>query len=266
MIDTHAHLNDPRFSADLAEVRARARRAGVDTVLVAGYDLPSSRQAISIAAEYGDAAAVGVQPHSALTLDLAARADLERMAASPVVVAIGETGLDYHYDHSPRDVQRTSFAFHIQLAKKLHLPLIIHCRDAFDDLFAVLAAEDAADIGGVVHCFTGGPDEAARVMAAGLHVGVAGVITFPKAHSVRQAISSVPLNRLLLETDCPYMAPHPFRGHRCEPLHVAVTAQKLADLFGISPEEAQDATDANALRCFPRLNHLRERTAQAADA
>ena len=256
MIDTHTHLNDPRFSADSDEVRACARQAGVNLLLVVGYDLPSSSSALALALRYGDAAAVGVHPHDAQTFEAAAVDRLRELASAPQVVAIGETGLDYHYGFSSRNSQCEAFRIHIRLAKQLNLPLVVHCREAFDDLCSIMKEEEASAVGGVVHCFTGGVDDAHRVVEMGFYLGVSGVITFPKSDAIRDALASVPAERLMLETDCPYMAPQPVRGKRCEPAHIVYTARKLAELRGVSVEEVLQLSDSNARKCFPRLQTL----------
>jgi TatD DNase family protein len=256
VIDTHTHLNDPRFSADSDEVRACARQAGVNLLLVVGYDLPSSSSALALALRYGDAATVGVHPHDAQTFEAAAVDRLRELASAPQVVAIGETGLDYHYGFSSRNSQCEAFRIHIRLAKQLNLPLVVHCREAFDDLCSIMKEEEASAVGGVVHCFTGGVDDAHRVVEMGFYLGVSGVITFPKSDAIRDALASVPAERLMLETDCPYMAPQPVRGKRCEPAHIVYTARKLAELRGVSVEEVLQLSDSNARKCFPRLQTL----------
>lgn len=225
-------------------------------LLVVGYDLPSSSSALALALRYGDAAAVGVHPHDAQAFEAATAEQLKELASAPQVVAIGETGLDYHYGFSSRNSQCEAFRIHIRLAKQLNLPLVIHCREAFDDLCSIMEEEEASAVGGVVHCFTGGVDDAHRVVEMGFYLGVSGVITFPKSKTICDALASVPAERLMLETDCPYMAPQPVRGKRCEPAHIIYTARKLAELRGVSVEDVLELSDSNARNCFPRLQTL----------
>lgn len=257
MIDTHTHLNEPRFAEDFRAVRERAHEAGVSRLIVVGYDLPSSEAAVPMAAEFNDGAAVGIHPHDAQNASPEALSSLHRLAESPQVVALGETGLDYHYDNSPRNVQHEAFRAHIRLAKELRLPLIMHCREAEADLYSILAEEGAGAVGGVVHCFWGTTEDAARFVELGFYLGVGGGVTFPKSEPLRQTLLSAPRDRILLETDCPYMAPVPHRGKRNEPAFVPYVAQRLALLFDAPVERiVEEATD-NALRCFPLLQSLR---------
>ncbi|MGQ9698096.1 MAG: TatD family hydrolase [Armatimonadota bacterium] len=256
MIDTHAHLNEPRFGADVDAVRARAREAGVSSLVVVGYDLPSSRSAVRLAAAYGDAAAVGIHPHDATTVTDTSLAQIEELTRQRPVVAVGETGLDYHYNFSSRDLQRQVFRDHIRLAKRVLLPLVIHCRDAFEDLYSILDREGASEVGGVIHCFTGSVEDALGAVERGFFVGISGVVTFPRSDGIRQAVLSIPIDRLLLETDCPYMAPQPVRGRRCEPAHLRFTAEVLARLRNLTTVELEQVCDSNAFRCFPLLRGL----------
>ena len=259
MIDTHTHLNEPRFAEDFLVVRDRAALAGVAQLVVVGYDLPTSHDALHIAAQFsahGDGAAVGIHPHDAANASPDALSEIRRLAESPSVVAIGETGLDYHYDNSPRETQKDVFRAHIRIGKDLGLPLIMHCREAYDDLYSVLEEENGSEAGGVVHCFWGTAEDAARFVERGFFLGVGGGVTFPKSEDLRQTLLTVPRDRLLLETDCPYMAPIPHRGKRNEPAYLPHVAQRLADLFEVSVERIVAETTENALRCFPRLNVL----------
>jgi TatD DNase family protein len=254
MIDTHAHLNEPRFAEDFGVVRDRAMAAGVSRLIIVGYDLPSSRNALQLSEVSGDGAAVGIHPHDADTCDSAALIALREWASSSHVVALGEIGLDYHYDHSPRETQQEAFRSQIRLGKETGLPLIMHCREAYTDLIALLSEENAGEVGGVSHCFWGTDDDAAQLLELGFYLGVGGGITFPKSEDLRQALLKIPRDRILLETDCPYMAPVPYRGKRNEPAYLPLVAQKLAELFEIPVEQVIEETTANALRCFPRLS------------
>jgi TatD DNase family protein len=215
--------------------------------------MPSSRRAVELAETYPNVlAAVGVHPHDATTLDEAAPAELRRLASSPRVVAIGEIGLDYHYDRSPRPVQVDAFARQIRLARDLGLPIIIHQREAEADAREVFRAERAAELGGVWHCFSGSEALAAFALEHGFCVGVAGPVTFPNARGLAALVSGLPARSLLIETDAPYLSPHPFRGQRNEPARVAVIAQRLAELRGESLESIVRETAENFRRTFPR--------------
>jgi TatD DNase family protein len=254
MIDTHPHLNEPRFVEDVSVVRDRAREAGVGRLIVVGYDLPSSEDAVRKAERFGDGAAVGIHPHDAKNATPEALTQIRDLVLSPRVVAVGETGLDYHYDNSPRETQQDVFRAHIRLAKELGLPLIMHCREAEADLYHLLKEEGAA--GGVVHCFWGSQEDAHRFVDLGYYLGVGGGVTFPKSQELRQTLLTVPRDRILLETDCPYMAPVPHRGKRNEPAYVSHVAHRLSELFGVPVEQLVEETTANALRCFPRLSEV----------
>jgi TatD DNase family protein len=248
LVDTHAHLNHPDFSADLPQVLQRARQAGVAAVVVVGYDEPSSARAVQQAEEHPQLwAAVGVHPHDAGTLTPALLSRLRAWAAHPKVVAIGEIGLDFYRDLSPRDAQRQALRDQIRLARDCGLPVIIHDREAHEELFGILRDEDVAAVGGVMHCFCGDWPFARRcVEELGLHVGIAGPVTFGKHNpagapgSLGEVARLVPLERLLLETDCPYLAPQPYRGKRNEPGYVTYVADQVATLRGM----------ANALALF----------------
>jgi TatD DNase family protein len=251
LIDSHAHLDFHHFGDDLPQVLRRAREAGVCRVLTVGTDLASSLHAVELAEERPGtlSAAAGVHPHDAAKHDPAEWPELEALWSSGRVVAVGETGLDYHYNFSPPAVQRELFARQLDAGARHGLPVIVHLREAFDDGFALLG-EAALPAGGVLHCFTGGPAEAERALALGLHLSFAGVVTFPKALALREAAALVPGERLLVETDAPYLAPVPRRGKRNEPAYVAHTARCLAGLRGEPPEALAAATTANATRLF----------------
>jgi TatD DNase family protein len=249
LTDTHAHLNHSRFAGDLAQVIDRARQAGVARVIVPGYDLPSSRDAVALAREHdGVWAAVGVHPHDASTLDDAALTEIRALAREPRVVAVGESGLDYHYDHSPRAVQRAAFEAHAHLARELGLPLIVHTREASDDALAVLGA--AAPEVVILHCFSGDEAVAARAVERGYYIGLAGPLTFPNAGGLRAIAAGLPRDRVLVETDCPYLAPAPHRGQRNEPAYVALVAGRLAELWSEDPAQVAEITSANAQAAF----------------
>ncbi len=253
MIDAHCHLNDPRLLPDVDALLARMAQHGVEGALVVGYDLPSSRQAVALARQspHSLRAAVGLHPHDSKELTPEMLADFAALAREPEVVAYGEIGFDFHYDHSPRDVQRDAFRRQLALAAEAGLPIIIHEREAAEEVMAILDAEDGWARGGAWHCCSVSP-ELAVVIAQRLYVGIAGWVTFSKAENIRALVRAVPLERLLIETDAPYLAPVPFRGKPNEPAHVRLVAQAVAKVKGIAAAEVEQQTAANARRAFPR--------------
>jgi TatD DNase family protein len=254
LIDSHCHLDYAPMSADLAATFARARAAGVEQLLHIGCSPKSMGPAVELARTHpGVFASVGVHPHEAKLLDDAMLATIEQHArANPgVVLAIGETGLDYHYDFSPRADQLVAFGRQLDLARTLDLPVVLHIRDAHDDAWAVLAEHPARAIDpGVVHCFTGTPAEAERWVALGFHVSFSGIATFKKAGDLRIAAKLVPADRILLETDAPYLSPEPLRGRKNEPANVAFTCVCLADARGEPPEMLARNAAANTRALF----------------
>ena len=228
----------------------RARAAGVDGVVTVGCDVEDSRRACEVAETYGLAATIGIHPHEAkdAPADIAAAFDGLRARYGARVVAVGETGLDYHYDHSPRDVQRTVMRAQLAYARERGLPLIFHQREAHDDFVAALReGYDPSTQRGIVHCFTGNAEEAALFTGEfGLLLGIGGVVTFKTAQPLRDAVRAVGLDAIVLETDCPYLAPVPYRGKRNEPAYVAQTARALAELFGSGIDDVVARADANA--------------------
>ena len=244
-IDNHCHI-PPGDDGD-AWVRS-AREAGVGELITVGVTLARSREAIEIAARHDNVyATVGVHPHDARD----GVAGLAELLASPKVVAVGEAGLDYHYDHSPRDVQRKVFAEHIALAIDSGLPLVIHTREAWDDTFSILDTEGVPPHT-VLHCFTGGPAEADRGLERGMMVSVSGIVTFPNAAELREAVSTCPLDRLMVETDSPYLAPVPLRGRRNQPANVVHVGAEVAALQNV-PVAVVSATTTASARAFYRL-------------
>lgn len=252
MIDTHAHVHDRAFDPDREAMLARAKERGVDAIVTVGCDLEDSRRACEVAEAYGLAATVGIHPHEAKAApaDLAAAFDALRARYGDRVIAIGETGLDYHYDHSPRDVQRRVFAEQLAYARERALPLIFHQREAHDDFVAGLrTGYDPRAQRGIVHCFTGTPDEARLFTGEfGLLLGIGGVVTFKTAQHLRDAVRAVGLDAIVLETDCPYLAPVPHRGKRNEPAFVADTARVVAEVLDADVETVVAGADANARR------------------
>jgi TatD DNase family protein len=252
MIDTHAHVHDRAFDEDREAVLERARNRGVGTIVTVGCDVEDSRRACEIAERYGLAATIGVHPHEAkdAPADLAAVFDALRERYGGRIAAVGETGLDYHYDHSPREVQRAVFAAQLAYARERGLPLVFHQREAHEDFVAGLrAGYDPRAQRGIVHCFTGTPAEA-RLFAGelGLVLGIGGVVTFKTAQPLRDAVKEVGLDAIVLETDCPYLAPVPHRGKRNEPAFVADTARIVAEVLGTGVETVIARADANARR------------------
>jgi TatD DNase family protein len=253
LFDSHAHVHDAKFDVDRAAMLVRAKKAGVERIVTVGCDLADSRRALEAAHAYGLQASIGVHPHEAkdAPADLATALDALR-ASSPVQpVAVGETGLDYYYDHSPRDVQRAVMVAQVRYARERALPLIFHQRDAFDDFVAILREEFSAPLRGIVHCFTGDQTQARTfVDEFGLTLGIGGVVTFKNAQALRDAVRAVGLDNIVLETDCPYLSPEPHRGQRNEPAFVAATAARLAELFETEANEIAARTAANANAIF----------------
>jgi TatD DNase family protein len=243
--DSHCHI-DERLPGGVDGSIAAARQAGVEQMVTVGCDLASSQTAIDVASRHdGVWATVGLHPHDAVNgLD-----GLIELIGSPKVLAIGECGLDYHYDHSPRDVQRDVFAAQIQLAHQHHLPLVIHTRAAWDDTFDVLDAEGVPEHT-IFHCFTGGSDEARKCLDRGAFLSFSGIVTFKTADEVRDAARLCPSDRMLIETDSPYLAPIPHRGKKNQPSYVSVVAESLAETIGVSLEDVAHASWKAAMIAF----------------
>ncbi len=251
MIDTHCHVHDPAFDEDRDEVVRRAREAGVRAMVTIGEDLTDSRKAIATARTYAIACAPGIHPHRAreAPADLAPR--LSALLDEPGVVALGEIGLDYYYENSPRAKQIDVLRAQLEVARERNVPMIFHQRDAFDDFVAVLRDAWTPGMRGVVHCFTGSASEAAIYRDEfGLLLGIGGVVTFPKAQSLRDAVASVGANGIVLETDSPYLAPVPQRGRRNEPSFLPHTAAAVASLLAQPLDDLIAMTDANAQSLF----------------
>ncbi|NLC11623.1 MAG: TatD family hydrolase [Firmicutes bacterium] len=239
LADSHAHLDFHNFHKDLPEVLARARRAGVKLITNVGYDLKSSRRSLELAEEYPFIyAAVGIHPHEAAKVPRNYLEQLEEMAAHPKVVALGEMGLDFYRDRSPRDRQRVVFKEQLELAKKLKKPVIIHDRDAHLQVLTILLEEGAEEVGGVLHCFSGDEAMARQVIEMGFFISVAGPVTYPKNNKLNRIVAITPKDRILVETDCPFLTPVPFRGQRNEPSYVSKVAERVALLQGTTLEEA----------------------------
>ena len=259
-VDSHAHLDGRQFEADREAVIARARDAGVRTIVAIGNgDGPPELDAGIRLAEKHDFmyATIGIHPHEARLASEQAFGEMERLARHPKVIAWGEIGLDYYYDHSPRETQRQVFLRQMELAAAAKLPIVIHCRpsegreDAWDDCLGLIEEQWAAKgSGGILHCFTGNWAQAKRALDVGFMISFAGNVTFPKAQQIRDAAVHVPLDRMLLETDSPYLAPIPHRGKRNEPAFVKETARKLGELRGMSMEELGERTSRNFYNFF----------------
>jgi len=256
LVDTHCHLDPQYFPSGPDDVIRRAHDAGVHgfVVIGVGTDLAPARAAVALAKRLPEKAgcAIGVHPHDAVTLDDAAFEELARLAAEPEVVAIGEIGLDYHYDHSPRDVQRAAFTRLIGLARAVKKPIVVHTRNAPADTLEVLEREGGRDVGGVIHCFSEDRAFAARALDLDFDVSFSGIVTFKSSLPIQEVARWAPLERVLVETDSPYLAPVPLRGKPCEPAYVVHTARRVAELRGIAFEELAEATTANAARRFRR--------------
>ncbi|HHV43956.1 MAG TPA: TatD family hydrolase [Firmicutes bacterium] len=248
-VDSHAHVNNDRLLKDEAEVIAQAEAAGVQVIVNVGWDLPSSKRAVEQAEKYpGVYAAVGIHPHDAKTYTEEALAELARLAKHPKVVALGEMGLDYYYDNSPRDQQRFVFKQQLELARKLGLPVIIHNRDAHGDTWEILQRQEV--VGGVMHCYSGSVELAKKLLDRGFYLGFAGPITFKNAVKPVEVVNQAPMERILVETDCPYLTPEPHRGKRNEPAFVTYVAQKVAEIKGLEVDEVARITTANAKSLF----------------
>ncbi|CAK8717580.1 TatD DNase family protein [Candidatus Electronema halotolerans] len=251
LIDTHCHLDMAAYQPDLDQIIADARRCGVTRIITIGIDLPSSCRAAELAQCYaGVYAAVGIHPHDAESADEETFRRLAELAAAPKVVGYGEIGLDYAKNYSPKEVQLRVFARQLELAKELRLPLIIHDRDAHEDTLRLLREQGPFPHGGVMHCFSGDAELARQVLDLGFYVSIPGIVTFPNAAMMREAVREVPTDRLLLETDGPFLAPVPFRGKRNLPQYLLHTAAAVAELKGVSLDDIARQTTVNAEKLF----------------
>ena len=255
LVDSHCHLDDKQFDPDREEVIARAREAGVERMLAIGTGdgPPDLEAAVRLARQHEFIyATVGVHPHDAANATPETFAAMEALATDAKVLAIGEIGLDYHYDFSPRDAQRDVFVAQLKLAGRAGKPIVIHTREAWADTLLLLRAHWSG--GGIIHCFSGGPAEARQALDLGFHLSFGGVLTFPKAEALREAACLAPEDRLLVETDAPYLAPVPKRGKRNEPAFVVETARRLAAVRGVAPEHIAEVTTANFERLLLNCN------------
>ncbi|WP_050613560.1 TatD family hydrolase [Bacillus testis] len=251
LIDTHVHLNAEQYNEDLEEVIERAQAEGVKTMVVVGFDTETITRAIELAEKYPFLyASVGWHPVDAIDMTDEDLKWLEELASHPKVVALGEMGLDYHWDKSPKDIQKEVFRKQIALAKKVKLPIIIHNREATQDVMDILKEEGAEEVGGIMHCFSGSEEIAKECMKMNFYISFGGPVTFKNAKNVKEVAAQIPLDRLLVETDCPYLTPHPFRGKRNEPAYVKLVAEEIAALKDVPFEKIAEITTANAKKLF----------------
>ncbi len=251
LIDSHAHLQDRQFSQDLEQVMQRAVAAGIGKIVCVGYDYETSREAVALAQKYEQVyAVIGVHPHDANTLTADVISKLYSLARDPKVVAIGETGLDFYRDLSPRELQRQAFVEHIKIAAELYKPIVIHDRDAHQEVMDIVKKEKAGRNQGVMHCYSGHLPMAIDLMKEGFYISFAGPLTYKNAHKAVEVASRVTLERILVETDCPYLAPEPVRGKRNEPANTLHVAEKLAQLRQKSLAEIAYQTSLNTSRLF----------------
>lgn len=251
LFDSHAHLDDRKYNDDRHEMLMRAKDNGLSYIINVGYDVPSSRRSVALAEKYDFIyAAVGIHPHDAASEGEKGLEELKRLSSNPKVVAIGEMGLDYYRDLSPRDIQQEMFRKQIRLAKELDKPIIVHDRDAHGDVMNILKEEEAEKTGGVLHCFSGSMEMARECLDMGFFISIAGPVTFSNARRLQEIAEAVPLDKLLIETDAPYLTPEPNRGKRNESAFVVHVARKISELKSLPIEEIAAATTANAKKLF----------------
>ncbi len=248
LFDSHAHYNDEAFLKDREELLKKIYDSGVTKIMNVSYDMPSSYKTLEIAEKYSFVyGAVGIHPHDSKDAKPSDYDELIRLSKSDKIKAIGETGLDYHYDNSPRDIQKREFHNHLSLAEELKLPVIIHEREAVKDTLDILLASSAT---GVYHCFSGSVETAKIALKKGYYISFSGVVTYKNAKNVKEAAAYVPADRILIETDCPYLSPAPKRGERNSSLNLIHTLDMVAELRGITRNEAAEITYKNATKCF----------------
>lgn len=251
LFDSHCHLDDAQFDGDREAVLARAHEHGVSLCLTAGSDVASSLACALLAQTHtGVYASAGVHPHAAAQVGDDYLTKIQELTSRSRVVAIGEIGLDYYYDNAPRDIQRTRLLEQLALADELNLPVILHVREAHGDLQAMLSERGTRHAGGVIHCFTGSLESAQHYLKLGYYIAFGGALTYKNADRIRQVAAQLPMDRLLIETDSPYLAPVPLRGKRNEPAHVRLVCDALAAVRGMTPQETADITRRNAKEMF----------------
>lgn len=250
-IDTHVHLNADQYEEDLQQVIDRALEAKVEKMVVIGFDRKTIERTMQLIEQYDFVyGVIGWHPVDAIDCTQEDLEWIEQLAAHPKIVGIGETGLDYYWDKSPKDVQQALFRKQIQLAQKIKLPIIIHNRDATGDVVQILREENAASVGGVMHCFGGSVETARECIAMNFMISLGGPVTFKNARLPKEVATEIPLEHLMIETDAPYLAPHPYRGKRNEPAFVPLVAEEIARLKGLKIEEIAQATTTNAKKFF----------------
>ncbi len=251
LIDTHAHLDFPDYDKDRKQVITRAKKEGLQYIINVGADLISSRRSVKLSTKNSFIyATVGVHPHEAKGVNEKILKQLENLADDDKVVAIGEIGLDFHYDNSPRDIQKEVFHLQLKLARSVNLPVVIHSREAIEETLKILKKEKIEDIGGIFHCFSEDALTAHKIIDMGMYIAIGGVVTFKNARKVREAVKSIPLEKLVVETDAPYLTPHPHRGHRNEPAYIKHVVKKIANIKDISPAEVAKKTTVNAKEIY----------------
>ncbi|WP_223703294.1 TatD family hydrolase [Sutcliffiella deserti] len=251
LFDTHVHLNADQYEDDLQEVIDRAQQEKVTNMVVVGFDRKTIKRAMELVEQYDFIyAAVGWHPVDAIDMKEEDLEWIEQLAQHDKVVAIGEMGLDYHWDKSPKEIQKEVFRKQIRLAKKVKLPIVIHNRDATADVVEILKEEDAKEVGGIMHCYTGSIEVAQECMEMNFYLSFGGPVTFKNAKKPKEVVKEIPMDRLLIETDCPYLTPHPYRGKRNEPSYVRFVAEQIAELREMSVEEVAEKTTANAKKLF----------------
>lgn len=251
-IDSHAHLTFPEFDLDISEVIARAKAAGLEAIVNIALDHDARRKAKLIAADYPGYVftAVGIHPHEASEWTDQTETELRQFIKEHQTIGFGEMGLDYHYKLSPLEIQQAVFRRELQIAQELDLPAIIHSRDAADDTIKIIREENKGNLKGVLHCFSGDPQLEQAALEAGLYIGYTANITYPKATIIRDSAARVPLDRILIETDCPFLAPQVFRGKRNEPSYIVKVAEQIAELKGLPLADVAIATTKNAKKLF----------------
>jgi len=264
LIDSHCHLDFPDFGDELDEVVARAGRAGISHMVTISTHVTKFPQVKAVAERFDNIyCTVGIHPHQAATEPEISVDELTDMASHPKVVGIGETGLDFFYEHSPRDIQERQFRTHIDVARNTGLPLIVHTRDADTDTIRILEEEYAKGaFPGLIHCFSASQELADRMVAIGMYISFSGIVTFKKADELRDVVANVPEDRVLVETDSPFLAPIPRRGKRNEPAFTAFTAAKVAEVRGITPSALAGLTTANFKRLFTKAAGLMDQTSE----
>ena len=250
-VDSHAHIDDEKFDGDREEIIQAIRANGVEFFINVGADLTSSMNSIKLSEQYDFIyAAVGVHPHDAESMDETTIEVLRTLSKKEKVVAIGEIGLDYYYDNSPRDIQKERFLDQIRLAKELDLPIIVHTRDAAGDTMEIIKSEQDGSLRGVIHCYSGSVEQMKEYIDMGFYISLGGPVTFKNAKLPKEVAQAVDMDRLLIETDSPYLTPEPYRGKRNNPMYVKEVAEKIAELRGISIEEVAKITGKNTRDLF----------------